>query len=66
MDIVSILIALLIFGCLFYLGYFIINKCFGEPIRSIALAILGVIFLILLISYATGNLPIGGHAVILR
>ncbi len=66
MDIIGILIALLVFGCLFYLGFFIINKCFAEPIRPVALAILGVVFLIILLSYASGNLPLGGHALVIK
>lgn len=66
MDLIGLLIALLVFCCLFYLGYWIITKCFPEPMRVIALAVLGVVFLIILLSYAGGYLPVSSHSVIVR
>lgn len=61
MDLVSLLIALLVFCVAFYLGYWIISKCFPEPMRVIAMAVLGVVFLIILIGYFTGDVGSIGH-----
>lgn len=66
MSIIGLLIALLVFSCCFYLGYYIITKCFPEPMRVVALAVLGVVFLIILLSYAGGYIPGSSHGVLIR
>lgn len=64
MDIIGILIALLIFCGIGYLAYWIIVKFLPEPMRTAALAITGVVLLIVLLSYAGGYIPVGRGIVI--
>ncbi len=56
-NLIDILFAVIIYGIAFYIGWFIIQKCFSDPIKPIALMILGAIFLLILISFCTGYIP---------
>jgi hypothetical protein len=60
MDVTGILVALLVFGIVGYLAYFVIMKFLPEPIKTPALAITGVLLLIVLLGYA------GGHGLVIR
>lgn len=48
MTLLGAIIAVLIIVCLGVLGHWVINKFFPEPARMIALAIVGVILLLIL------------------
>lgn len=65
MDVTALLIFILIFGLIAYGAYYIITKFLPEPIRTPALAIVGVLLLIVLLSAATGYLPMG-HGVVIK
>lgn len=64
-GLIGLLIALLIFCCIAYLAYWIITKFFPEPMRVIALAVIGVVLLIVLLSYVGGYIP-AAHIATLR
>lgn len=66
MDLISILIALVVFGIVFYIGYYIITTCFPEPIRKVALMILGLIALLVLLGYFTGGVYLPHRAVVVN
>lgn len=48
MTVIQVLVALLVIVGVGYLAYWIITKFFPEPMRMIALAIVGVILLVFL------------------
>lgn len=57
MSITAILIFLLIFFGIAYLAYWVITKFLPEPMKVIALAITGVLLLIVLLGAAERYLP---------
>lgn len=57
MSIAGILIALLFLFLLAFTAHWVISKFFPEPLRTVALAVVGVVLLIIILSYAGGYLP---------
>lgn len=51
MTLIEFLIAIVIFAVVAYLAYWLITKFFPEPAKTPALAVVGVILLILLLAY---------------
>lgn len=70
MDPINIIIYVAVFCLIAWGAYYIITKFFPEPIRMVALVVVGVVLLIALLEVARDYLPLGGglhhEAVIVR
>ncbi len=66
MSVTSLLIAILLLFLVGYGAYIVITKFMPEPLRTPVLAIVGVILLIVILGYATGEISLGGRALMLK
>lgn len=64
--ILVLFIAILVLFIVGYGAYVVITKFMPEPLRTPVLAIVGVILLIIILGYATGEISLAGPGLTLR
>jgi hypothetical protein len=57
MALIPLLISILVLFLIAWLAYWVITTFFPEPVRMVALAIVGVILLLIILGMLTGHVP---------